>query len=84
MRVPDNAIVDAIIAALNEPLMSCTLILPGCEDPESDPVSINEKLGKLVDVTRMPGRWSAAWGPAIRRLLSPEALKKYRGVTLSG
>ncbi|MDY6322972.1 MAG: L-threonylcarbamoyladenylate synthase [Succinivibrio sp.] len=50
MRVPDNAIVDAIIAALNEPLMSCTLILPGCEEPESDPVSINEKLGKLVDV----------------------------------
>lgn len=28
-RVPDNAIVSALLAALNEPIMSCTLMLPG-------------------------------------------------------
>ena len=50
LRVPDNAIVSAICEELNEPLMSCTLIMPDEEEPESDPVSINDKLGKLVDV----------------------------------
>ncbi len=30
--------------------MSCTLILPDEEAPESDPVDINDKIGKIVDV----------------------------------
>ncbi len=50
LRVPENAILDALIGELNEPLMSCTLILPGDEEPQSDPVDINHKIGKLVDV----------------------------------
>ncbi len=50
LRVPENAILDALIEELNEPLMSCTLILPGDEEPQSDPVDINHKIGKLVDV----------------------------------
>ena len=50
IRVPDNAIIDALITELDEPLMSCSLILPDAEAPESDPVEINDKLSKLVDV----------------------------------
>lgn len=50
LRVPQNAILDALISELNECLMSCTLILPGEEEPENDPVEINNKIGKLVDV----------------------------------
>lgn len=50
IRVPQHAIVDALIDELNEPLMSCSLILPDSEQPESDPVEINDKLSKLVDV----------------------------------
>ena len=50
LRVPDNATVSALIAALNEPLMSCTLILPGEEAPETDAVEIAHKLGRLVDI----------------------------------
>lgn len=50
IRVPANAIVDALVAGLDAPLMSCTLILPEEEAPESDPVDINHKLHKLVDV----------------------------------
>ncbi len=50
LRVPDNAILDALIEELNEPLMSCSLILPNEESPEFDPVEINNKIGKLVDV----------------------------------
>lgn len=50
IRVPDNAIVSALTEAINEPLMSCTLILPEEEMPLSDPVEINARLAKLVDV----------------------------------
>lgn len=50
LRVPQNAILDALIGELDECLMSCTLILPGEEEPENDPVEINNKIGKLVDV----------------------------------
>lgn len=50
LRVPDNAIVRAICTELNEPLMSCTLIMPGKDEPESDPVVIHDLLGKLTDV----------------------------------
>lgn len=50
LRVPDNAICSAVLDELGEPLMSCTLIMPGDEAPLSDPVEIHEKLSKLVDV----------------------------------
>ncbi len=50
LRVPHNAIIDALVNDLNEPLMSCTLLMPGEELPESDPVEIHDKLGRLVDV----------------------------------
>lgn len=50
IRVPENAILDALISELNEPLMSCSLIMPGEEEAESDPVEINDKIGSIVDV----------------------------------
>ncbi len=50
IRVPKNAILEAVIEELNEPLMSCTLILPDNEVPESDPVSINDSIGKIIDL----------------------------------
>ena len=50
IRVPQNAILEAIIDKLNEPLMSCSLILPGEEEALGDPVLINDTIGNLVDV----------------------------------
>ncbi len=50
IRVPQGAIIEALLAEFTEPLMSCTLILPEHEEPESDPVEINDKIGSLVDV----------------------------------
>lgn len=50
IRVPNNAIVSAIVSELNGPLMSCSLILPEHEEAESDPVSINDEIGSVVDV----------------------------------
>mgnify|MGYP005809588761 CR=1 FL=1 len=49
LRVPDNAIVQGLLAELGEPLMSVTLILPGDQHPLSDPEDIRDRLGPRID-----------------------------------
>jgi tRNA threonylcarbamoyl adenosine modification protein (Sua5/YciO/YrdC/YwlC family) len=50
IRVPANVIARALLAELGEPIMSCTLILPGDEWPLSDPEEIEEHLRHDVDL----------------------------------
>ncbi|MBX2882891.1 MAG: threonylcarbamoyl-AMP synthase [Granulosicoccus sp.] len=50
IRVPDNAICQALLDTLEEPLLSSTLIMPDKELPETDPDEIQELLGKKVDL----------------------------------
>ncbi|QTF08342.1 threonylcarbamoyl-AMP synthase [Brenneria izadpanahii] len=50
LRVPSNPIALDLLAALDEPLMSTTLMLPGNDFAESDPEEIQESLGKQVDL----------------------------------
>lgn len=50
IRVPDNAIALALIAALGEPILSCSLMLPETEITESDPDEIREHLEHRVDL----------------------------------
>ena len=50
IRVPDNAIVSALLAELGGPIMSCTLSLPGDDWPLSDPEEIEERLSNAVDL----------------------------------
>ncbi|HFQ14607.1 MAG TPA: threonylcarbamoyl-AMP synthase [Gammaproteobacteria bacterium] len=50
LRVPDNAIVRALLAELDEPLMSSTLILPGEDMPLTDAHDIRERLEHQVDL----------------------------------
>lgn len=50
LRVPDHPVVAALLAELNEPLLSSTLILPGDELPLNDPLDIRERLERQVDV----------------------------------
>lgn len=50
LRVPANPIALALLEAMDEPLMSTTLMLPGNDVAESDPEVINDHLGKLVDL----------------------------------
>lgn len=50
LRVPSNPIALELLAALNEPLMSTTLMLSGNDFAESDPEEIQERLGKQVDL----------------------------------
>lgn len=50
LRVPDNAIVQALLEDLGEPMMSSTLILPDRELPETEPDDIRSELEKQVDL----------------------------------
>jgi len=50
IRVSDNPICQALLEELGEPLMSCSLILPGQQFTESDPDDIRLQLEKHVDV----------------------------------
>lgn len=50
LRVPDNAITQALLEDLGEPLMSVTLIMPGEELPLIDPYEIRELLEHQVDL----------------------------------
>ena len=50
LRVPDNAIVQALLAELGEPIMSSTLILPGETEPMTDPYDIRETLEHDLDL----------------------------------
>ena len=50
LRVPSNPIALDLLAALGEPLMSTTLMLPGNDFAESDPEEIQDSLGKVVDL----------------------------------
>lgn len=50
LRVPNNPIAQALLAELNEPMMSTTLIFPGDEFAEPDPYEIRMRLEKQVDL----------------------------------
>ncbi|MNT55128.1 hypothetical protein D3C72_1923400 [compost metagenome] len=48
--MPQNPILLALLEELGEPLMSVSLILPGDEEPMTDPYEIRERLEKQVDL----------------------------------
>lgn len=50
IRVPDHPIAQALLDSLGEPLMTSTLLLPGDELPMTDPVEIEGRIGKQVDM----------------------------------
>ncbi len=50
LRVPEHLVAQALLAELNEPLLSTTLLLPGVEEPLNDANEIRERLERLVDL----------------------------------
>jgi tRNA threonylcarbamoyl adenosine modification protein (Sua5/YciO/YrdC/YwlC family) len=50
IRVPEHPVAQALLAELNEALMSTTLILPGEAMPQTDPYEVRDLLGHAVDL----------------------------------
>ncbi len=50
LRVPDNEICQALLDAVNGPILSTSLILPGDELPLFDPQEIDDRIGKQIDL----------------------------------
>jgi tRNA threonylcarbamoyl adenosine modification protein (Sua5/YciO/YrdC/YwlC family) len=50
VRVPGHAVAHALLAELNEPMLSATLLLPGEALPPSDAAQIREALEHEVDL----------------------------------
>lgn len=50
LRIPDHPVTLALLEALNEPLLSSTLILPAAEHPLTDMVEIRQHLESKVDL----------------------------------
>ncbi len=50
LRVPDHVLVQALLAELDQPLLTSTLILPGDSAPLSDAEDIRTRLGKRLDL----------------------------------
>ena len=50
VRIPDHVVVHALLAALGEPLLTSTLILPGEEEPRTLGWEVKEELDHAVDL----------------------------------
>jgi tRNA threonylcarbamoyl adenosine modification protein (Sua5/YciO/YrdC/YwlC family) len=50
LRVPENRIAHALLEELGQPLLGTTLILPGEQDPLTDPEQIRERLERQIDL----------------------------------
>ena len=50
LRVPDHPIVNAMLMALGEPIMSSTLLLPNDDMPLTDAETIEERIGHQIEL----------------------------------
>jgi tRNA threonylcarbamoyl adenosine modification protein (Sua5/YciO/YrdC/YwlC family) len=50
LRVPEDAIINALLAELQQPLLGTTLIMPGETEPLNDADTICERLGKQLEL----------------------------------
>lgn len=50
LRIPDHPVAQALLAAVGEPIMSTSLILPGEEEPLSEVYEIQDRVGRQVDM----------------------------------
>lgn len=50
LRIPDHKVTLALLEALNEPMLTSTLILAGDAEPLSDAGEIEDRIGKQIDL----------------------------------
>jgi tRNA threonylcarbamoyl adenosine modification protein (Sua5/YciO/YrdC/YwlC family) len=59
VRIPDNRVVQALLAELGEPLLSSTLILPDADEPMTEGWLVKEELDQLLDAVLDSGVWGS-------------------------
>ena len=55
LRVPNHPVAQALLAEINEPLLSTTLMLPGDEEPLNEATDIRARLEREVDLVMDAG-----------------------------
>ena len=60
VRIPDHAVVKALLEGLDEPILSSTLLLPGEESPMTDGWLVKEQLDHQVDAVIDSGECGSA------------------------
>jgi tRNA threonylcarbamoyl adenosine modification protein (Sua5/YciO/YrdC/YwlC family) len=80
LRVPEHAVVAALLAEIGGPLLTSTLLMPGEDLPLTDPDEIRERLEKHVDLVIEAG----FCGPEATTVIdltsgSPELIRAGRG-----
>ena len=50
IRVPEHVVAQALLETIDEPLISCTLQVPGEDEPVNDPGDWREQLDRSVDI----------------------------------
>ena len=74
VRVPDHAVVQALLAELGEPILSSTLILPGEIEPLNDALAIREALGGVLDLVIDAGACPAAATTVVDLAVDPAVI----------
>ena len=74
VRVPNHAVVRALLAELQEPILSSTLILPGASEPLNDAEAIREELGAVLDLVIDAGACPPAPTTVVDLALEPPVI----------
>lgn len=80
LRVPDHALVLALLAELDEPLLTATLIMPDEKEPLSDAEEIRERLQKRIDLVIDSGPCGIEMTTVVNLVSGePEVLREGKG-----
>ena len=74
VRVPDHAVVQALLVELGEPILSSTLILPGAESPLNDASAIRNEIGGQVDLVIDAGPCAAEQTTVVDLAVAPAVI----------
>lgn len=79
IRVPDHAVVRALLAELREPILSTTLMLAGSETPLNDAQDIRERLERSLDLVVDAGPCAAVPTTVLDLRVEPGAVTRHGG-----
>lgn len=76
VRVPEHAVVQALLAELGEPLLSSTLIPPGAQQPLNDPNEIRARYEHAIDLIIDSGACHLEPTTVVDLAVSPPAVSR--------